>query len=304
MYEYFYSEQSEQFAFYRIPKVLFTDDEFVGMSLEAKVLYGLLLDRMCLSRRKGWIDEHNRVYIIYTIEEVMNDMHCKNQKAVRLFAELEKKCGLIERKRQGLGKPNIIYVKNFIRCQKSHFKKRENHTSGDVKITLQEVLKSHANNTDINNTDYSDTDNPIFPSVEKYDEQPVSETSDMNDKKDEREAYMQIIKDNIEYDFLIKRYPYETESINEMVELMTDTVCSKRPVIRVAGDDKPQAVVKSQLLKLTSEHISYCLDCLKENTTDVKNICQYILTALYNAPLTISNYYSLKVGHDMAIRRH
>ena len=304
MYEYFYSEQSEQFAFYRIPKVLFTDDEFVGMSLEAKVLYGLLLDRMCLSRRKGWIDEHNRVYIIYTIEEVMNDMHCKNQKAVGLFAELEKKCGLIERKRQGLGKPNIIYVKNFIRCQKSHFKKCENHTSGDVKITLQEVLKSHANNTDINNTDYSDTDNPIFPSVEKYDEQPVSETSDMNDKKDEREAYMQIIKDNIEYDFLIKRYPYEAESINEMIELMTDTVCSKGPVIRVAGDDKPQAVVKSQLLKLTSEHISYCLDCLKENTTDVKNIRQYILTALYNAPLTISNYYSLKVGHDMAIRRH
>ena len=304
MYEYFYSEQSEQFAFYRIPKVLFTDGEFAGMSLEAKILYGLLLDRMCLSRSKGWIDEHNRVFIIYTVEEVMNDMHCKNQKAVRLFAELEKKCGLIERKRQGLGKPNIIYVKNFIRCQKSHFKKCENHTSGDVKITLQEVLKSHANNTDINNTDYSDTDNPIFSSVEKYDEQPVSETSDMNDKKDEREAYMQIIKDNIEYDFLIKRYPYEAESINEMVELMTDTVCSKRPVIRVAGDDKPQAVVKSQLLKLTSEHISYCLDCLKENTTDVKNIRQYILTALYNAPLTISNYYSLKVGHDMAIRRH
>ena len=140
MYEYFYGEQSEQFAFYRIPKVLFTDDEFAGMSLEAKVLYGLLLDRMCLSRSKGWIDEQNRVFIIYTVEEVMNDMHCKNQKAVRLFAELEKKCGLIERKRQGLGKPNIIYVKNFIRCQKSHFKKCENHTSGDVKNSFQEVL--------------------------------------------------------------------------------------------------------------------------------------------------------------------
>lgn len=297
MYEYFYGEQSEQFAFYRIPKVLFTEEEFSDMSIDAKVLYGLLLDRMCLSRSRGWIDEHNRVFIIYTIEEVMSAMHCKNQKAGKIFSELENRCGLIERKRQGLGKPNIIYVKNFIRDRKSHFKKCENHTSGDVKIEFQEVLKSHGNNTDINNTDYSYTDNPIIPADVTSSETMVKAETD---RIDERDIYKQIIKDNIEYDFLVKRYPYETESITEMVELMSDTVCSKRPVIRIAGDDKPQAVVKSQLLKLTSEHISYCLDCLKKNTTDVKNIRQYILTVLYNAPLTISNYYSLKVAHDMA----
>ena len=85
-----------------------------------------------------------------------------------------------------------------------------------------------------------------------------------------------------------------------MLELILDTVCSKRKYIRIAGDDKPHSVVKSQLLKITSEHISYCMDCLKESTSDVKNIRQYILTTLYNAPLTISNYYGMKVRHDMA----
>ena len=114
MYDYFYGAESEQFSFYRIPKVLFTEERFKAISAEAKVLYGLLLDRMSLSAKNGWQDKENRVYIIFTIEDIMEAMGCADQKAGKLLYELESKCGLIEQKRQGLGKPNLIYVKNFV----------------------------------------------------------------------------------------------------------------------------------------------------------------------------------------------
>jgi hypothetical protein len=113
-YDYFYGAQAEQFSFYRIPKALFTDAQFKDLSTDAKVLYGILLDRMSLSLKNHWLDEQNRVYIIFTLEEIMESLNCANQKATRLMVELEKKVGLIERKRQGLGKPCLIYVKNFV----------------------------------------------------------------------------------------------------------------------------------------------------------------------------------------------
>lgn len=112
-YEYFYGAQAEQFSFYRIPKALFTEPNFRALSTDAKVLYGILLDRMSLSLKNQWLDAQNKVYIIFTVEEIMDALNCANQKATRLMVELEKQAGLIERKRQGLGRPNLIYVKNF-----------------------------------------------------------------------------------------------------------------------------------------------------------------------------------------------
>lgn len=112
-YEYFYGAQAEQFSFYRIPKALFTEPNFRELSTDAKVLYGTLLDRMSLSLKNQWLDAQNKVYIIFTVEEIMDALNCANQKATRLMVELEKQAGLIERKRQGLGRPNLIYVKNF-----------------------------------------------------------------------------------------------------------------------------------------------------------------------------------------------
>ena len=112
-YEYFYGVQAEQFSFYRIPKALFTEPNFRELSTDAKVLYGILLDRMSLSLKNQWLDAQNKVYIIFTVEEIMDALNCANQKATRLMVELEKQAGLIERKRQGLVRPNLIYVKNF-----------------------------------------------------------------------------------------------------------------------------------------------------------------------------------------------
>ena len=113
MFDYFYGVQAEQFAFIRVPRVLFTDKKFSSLSTDAKVLYGILLSRMELSAKNGWFDDAGRVYIIFTIDEVQECLGCCNKKAVALMSDLEKKAGLIERKRQGLGRPNIIYVKNF-----------------------------------------------------------------------------------------------------------------------------------------------------------------------------------------------
>ena len=108
MPNYFYGPQAEQFAFYRIPKAIFTDPAYRGISTDAKALYGLLLDRMSLSARNDWMDEQGRVYIVFTVEEIMECLACGNKKAVGLLRELETEAGLIERRRQGLGKPNLI----------------------------------------------------------------------------------------------------------------------------------------------------------------------------------------------------
>ena len=295
MYDYFYGAESEQFSFYRIPKVLFTEERFKAISAEAKVLYGLLLDRMSLSAKNGWQDKENRVYIIFTIEDIMEAMGCADQKAGKLLYELESKCGLIERKRQGLGKPNLIYVKNFVTPSESRFLNRENHDSGEVKITDQEPLKSRSNNTENNNTERSDTDSFPFTSF-REDHGRESKRSDVN----QRERYIEILSGNISYEILLQDYPLDRDILTEILELMVDTVCTTRSAVRISGDDKPAEVVKSQFLKLDSEHIRFVMDGLKDNTTRIRNMRQYLLATLYNAPLTIGNYYRSLVSHDMS----
>lgn len=305
--DYYYGNEAEQYSFYRIPKILFTDNRFKAVSVEAKVLYGLLLDRMALSIKNSWLDEDGRVFIIYTISDVMETLCCAEQKANKLLGELDstKGVGLIERKRRGLGKPNVIYVKNFIHKEEpgqteSQIKNCENHKSGDVKIAIQEMRKSQTNNTELNNTDFSDTDPSFYPAEP---EPPVDKSSSAQrrtDKMDRMDTYRELIKENIDYDILLLDNPYDKERIDGFVELMTETVCSGRKTIRINQEDMPAEIVRSRLLKLDSEHIRYVMDCLNKNTTLVGNIRAYTLSALFNAPVTISQYYSSLVSHDMA----
>ena len=285
MPDYFYGPQAEQFAFYRIPKALFTDPAFRSISTDAKVLYGLLLDRMSLSARNDWLDEQGRVYIVFTVEEIMESLACGNKKAVGLLRELEVGAGLIERRRQGLGKPNLIYVKNFI---EGNFLKCPNDTSVSVQSTVHDVSKGHGNKTDKNYTDLSETD-PFLSDVAAGTE---------SEGKDDRTLYQEYFARQLGFDALIASYPEDEDMLREMLELLVDTVCSKRRFIRIAGDDKPAEVVKAQLMKLNSDHLRFVLMCLKENTTLVRNMRQYLLAALYNAPLTMNNYYTARVQHD------
>ena len=289
-YDYFYGQQSEQFSFYRIPKILFSQDKFWNVSTDAKLLYGILLDRMNLSARNGWLDEAGRVYIIFTIEEIKESLGCAEKKAVKLLDELEKKAELIERKRQGLGKPNLIYVKNFIsESVERQFLNCQNDNSATFQNTIQDLSKAQGNNTDIKNTDLSDT-NSIFPSG----------NCGKENGNEEYQQYYQYFYEQLGMEYLQKDYPYDGDRLENILELVVETVCSKRQIIRIGGDDRPIEVVKSRFIKLNSEHIRYVLDCFKENTTKIRNIRQYMLASLYNAPTTIESYFDALVRHDMA----
>ena len=292
-FDYFYGDQSDLFAFYRVPKLLFTDSRFHNLSTESKTLYGILLDRMSLSTKNGWLDEDGRVYIIFTVQEIRESLSCGNKKAISLLDELENKVNLIERKRQGLGKPNLIYVKNFCSVDfpvERNFLKCQNDISVDVKTTPADVSKAHSNNTDISKTEYNDTDSFLSSDWEGW------ETDELKDRAD----YERYFQEQFQLELLIQQHPYEEEALNEMLNLVVDTVCSKRKTIRIASDDKPLEVVKSVFMKLDREHISLVLSSMKENTTRIRNMKQYLLASLYNAPLTINNYYSSLVQHHMA----
>ena len=311
MLQYFYGQQAEQFSFYRVPKLLFTDRKFSKISMEAKFLYGILLDRMNLSAKNGWFDEKGRVYIIFPVNEIMEAFDCGKQKAARLLEELQTKGDLIERVRQGLGKPNLIYVKNFFNPE-SNFKKFENHTSGGSKIEPAEVPKSNPNNINQNNTENSNT-NLSFPSDENENE-PESETSlqseysyDSNSEDEpvyeenrKHSEYRSYFWDWLEFDQLIEKYDMQEDLLYEILEIMVDVVCCKRKTIRVSGDDKPIDVVRSQFMKITREHIEFIMHCMKENTSKIKNMKQYLLATIYNAPLTMGNYYSSLAQYHMS----
>ena len=281
-YNYFYGEYCEQFQFYRIPRRLILGAEFRFLSTDAKLLYGLLLDRVSLSQRNGWVDENGRIYVVFTLDNIMISLNCSDKTATKMLVELEKH-GLIERKRQGQGKPVLIYVKNFIHSENLRVLTRKNSDSGLVEGTTLGSEKVRCNNTEFNNTDISET-NLI-----------LSGDRDM----DERDAYKQYFMEQLEFQALKQQYPYQCRELDEILDLIVDTVCSKSKTIRIAGDDKPIEVVKSRLMKLNSMHIQFVLDCLTENTTYVRDMKQYLLTTLFNAPVTIDPYYQSRVNHDL-----
>ena len=253
------------------------------MSTDAKTLYGILLDRMGLSVKNGWLDEQGRVYIIFPVQEVMDALGCADNKATKLFRELEK-FGLIERKRRGLGKPNLIYVKNFAdpRCRN-----REKNGSGAADSAQQKTAKSRGNKTEWNKTEGSEPD-------------PFS--SDAEDEPDERTRLEAYFMQSLEVDLLLRACPDEEDTIHQIVNLLVDTCSSKRRMLRVAGDDKPAEVVRSRFMKLNADHIRFVLKCLAESTAPVRNMKQYLLAALYNAPTTMQLYYQNQTNHDLSNR--
>ena len=237
--DYFYGQSSELFSFYRIPKLLFQDSRFQPLSTDAKTLYGILLDRMSLSARNGWLDKAGRVFIIYTVQEVQDSLGCADKKATKLLRELEE-YGLIERKRRGLGKPDLIYVKNFSsESSKLRFLNRDNDDSGVVQNTLQDPAKLRCNKTERNNTEVSDTD-PIY--------------SDENDWMSKRAQLEEYFSQSLEVELLLRLYPDDEDTLYQIVNLLVDTCATNRKTLRIAGDDKPAEVVRSRFMKLNADH--------------------------------------------------
>jgi hypothetical protein len=314
-YGYYYGNEADQYTFYRLPKALFTNNRYKELSDGAKILYGLMLDRMGLSVKNGWSDEHDRVYIFFTLEDVTELLNCKNDKGVKLLAELDtvKGVGLIERVKQGQGKPTIIYVRKFfdtaevLTTEKPKSGLPALPKSAHRKNRSQDIGKSECNKNDISNSDFNDTDlNNInsFPSLSPPPIQEREAAPERNgteaDNMSAFEIYREIIRDNLDYEIMVDRYKYDRERIDEIVDLMLETICTAKKKIRIASDDYPAELVKSKFLKLHSGHLEFVLDCLKNNTTDIRNIKKYLLAVLFNAPSTIDSYYTALVAHDMA----
>lgn len=289
-YPYFRGLEADRYSFYRVPKALIKVDLFEKMSGDAKLLYAVLLDRMNLSLKNGWQDENGNAYIICTIDEIMDSIRCVRQKAVKLLDELEHEYQLIERRRQGLGKPNLLYVKDlYAGLSQSNYWKYENQTSGGLKSEPPGVWKSNGSKTDINNnTDSSETDQ-IYS---------AQSGENISGEMREDERYRLYFQDKLEIPILEKNFPHDREILMEILELLVETVTSRKKFLRICGEEKPKEVVKSRLMKLDSMHIQYVMECLKSNTTQVRNIKQYLLATLYNAPTTIDSYYAAQVRHD------
>ena len=153
-------------------------------------------------------------------------------------------------------------------------------------------LNTNSSKTDKEKTELSSTDS--LPISQKRNRTEVTAA--------EMRSYQEIISQNISYDLLRQEYPHQQEQLEEILEILTETVCTTRQTVRVAGNNFPVEIVKSRLLKLTAEHIRFVLGCLSRNTTKIRNIRQYLLTTLYNAPTTIDNYYAAMVSHDLAVQ--
>ena len=277
---YFSENQSEQYVFFRMPKIMFGGGMFKEISRDGKVLYGLLLDRVSLSRENGWIDDEGHVYVIFTLESIQMTMDCSDKSATKYLSELEG-FGLIERIRRGQGNPDIIYVKNFSDPKNLQVKTRNNFGSGLVKSPVQDSYNLRPNYTNNNNTEFNNT-NPILSADE------------------ERMGYEAYLDEQLGIEALKADYPYDTGILDGIRELILDVICSKKKTIVIAGDEKPVNVVKGRFMKLDMEHIRYVMNCLQESTAKIRNIKQYLLAALYNAPATIDSYYRAEVSHDMA----
>lgn len=316
-YSYYTSAQASQNAFFRLPRALYEKECFRGLSNDAKTLYALMLDRMSLSLANDWLDEDGKVYINYSLEDIMNTLNCGKTKAVVLFKELDSESGigLIEKKNMGIAKASVFYVMNFV-CEEEISEEEvcsesmevdneavDNSVSRVQKTNPEDTLvfenRTHAcpenehgrvqnlnpNKTNINKTNMSKT---ILS---------INHTSE--DKIDEMEGYSKIIKKNIDYDSLLLAHPYDREMVEGIFELILETVLSKNEEITIAGDVYPKNLVKSKFLKLNYSHVEYVINCLGKNTTKVRNIKSYLLASLFNAGSTISSYYRVEVNHDM-----
>ncbi|MFT8888088.1 MAG: DUF6017 domain-containing protein [Ethanoligenens sp.] len=328
-------------GFFRLPRVLFLDERYRGLSAESKLLYALMLDRMGLSIRNGWADKAGRVFIYFTLEEIRRMLGCGHGKATGLCRELEE-AALIKRGPQAkTGRPQPIYVRDFAcvygkpvapepekapekpepadspdaenrqrepeaaklsPCFQQTFPQQPDG-GGKAAPPMPEIGGADAENrqcgcrkpaasyTDVIQTDLSET----HPSIVLFPRgMPLADGMD-------RANALQTIRENIAYDILLLKRPYEKSQIDGVVSLLTDTVCSQRPALRISGEEIPIGDVRERLLSLDDGHIEYVFDCMDESTVPIGNIRAYLLAALYNAPLTIDSYYDARVRRDRTL---
>lgn len=302
-FDYYYGAEADQFNFIKVPKAMIKDSAFASLSLASKLLYGLLLDRMNLSMKNKWLDDENRVYIIYQITEIMEDLGASKKKAIEYLQELEK-FGLVEKRRRGFGLPNYLYVKNFSRNDTNFLMGVSNiirgtqtdtsrganiDTSGVGDMTPLEVSSGVPQNNKKNNNININKTNPILNLNECR----------VEDRMDEIYIYEEYLSEKLEVELLCERYPSDKDMVRGMYDLALEIMLCKNDTVQIAGNEFPTQIVKSRFMKLDSSHIEYVLSCLKSNTTKIGNIKKYLLTSLFNAPATMHSFYQAEFNHDM-----
>lgn len=307
IYSYYTSEQASQNAFYRVPRALYEKEYFRVLSNDAKTLYALMLDRMSLSLANEWLDEEGRVYINYSIESIMEILNCGKTKAIALLKELDSESGigLIEKKNMGIAKASVFYVKNFI------LEDKEQKEDQDVKNEPKSVQKMNSKKHDeFNKRTCTSSENELDcvqnlnTNKNKINKTELNQTHQIlsikdTDEIDEMDSYSSFIKDNIEYDCLLQRHPYDQKLIQGIFELILETVLIKNKKIVIAGNSYPTNLVKNKFLKIDFLQVEYVINCLEKNTTKIHNIKSYLLASLFNAGSTISGYYKAQVNQNM-----
>lgn len=318
VFDYHYGLEAEQYAFYRLPKILMSDPYFKMLSLEAKVLYGMMMDRLILSAKNGWKDEEGRIYIYFTIDDICENLTCGKDKAVKALKELEKDVGLIERKKQGQGKPTRIFVKNFTRIieddigetvpdfGKVEVKDTENHKSRVLKIRSLEYDKSEVKSSENQEPRLLENGTPDFGKTERnnteniktdYSKTNLSIHQSQNGMIDMIDGYRQKVKERISFDYLMQLHPYNND-VREIVELIVEVLCTQEEFMKIGRKQVYSSLVQDRMNQLDYTHIEYILECMENSPSDIKNIKAYLLESLFNAPVTIGNYYKAKVNHN------
>lgn len=293
-FDYFYGNEAEQFTFYRIPKVLITSPQFKKVSDSAKILYGLMLDRMSLSIKNGWFDEQGRAYIFFKTDDIMELMDCKSQKATKLVAELntEKGIGLIERVKQGQGKPARIYLKKFINTyddvQKSRISENESADFRNSKCNY-----SNKNNTKMNDTDFNKS---INQSAEDVVKKSVPDTVEER-WIDRYNKTISEIKEQIDYECLL--HSNSAELINDIVDTMAEVMLVDTPSYKIENKNIATEMVRIRYSKLTYGKLEAFLLDFDEVRYKIHKKTSYLITALYNASFTSEISISNRVKSDM-----
>jgi len=298
--------QPQDYPFIKFPRELFYSDKYASLSSDAKCLYIAMLERQSLSQKNNWADEEGNIYIILTHHDAVKYLNCSRTKLSRVFAELDEKTGvgLIKRKRQGLGKPDIIYLNSIVISKDSdtasdshkdtkhqvvqyeNFSMYNKKTTGCSNSEQPDVLKTDTNyiNNNKNNINKNNINNPSFH-FSPY------------EWIEERNEYTKIIKENIDYETLIDNH--RKSIIDDIVKTMVNAVCTKKDFIRISCEEVPAAEVKKRFLTMNSLHINYVYDRLMKNKSSVRNAGAFLLTCLYRASDNMDVFYQLKANHDV-----
>ena len=325
-YDYYSGERSEQFRFLKVPKVLSEDPDYDDLGLEECVLYGYLLEHMDYSKRNGWIDEEGRTYVIHSLESVKKMIKVKSLDKARTVLNHLIEYGLIEKKRRGQGKPDLIYVKDFAtkKSKKKTSEKRddcgqlfsENEKSNvlteektitkDGKNRILEVGKTAPKENNINNTEFNETPSILQVTEDSY-KRPLwitagkGRTEREEHQTEEYQEYIQLIRDNIDYDNTIRSLKYDVDRklFDDFYNVMVDVVIGKAKEYKIHDTVLPAAVVRSRMLKLTGEDVLMAMHQFSEVTEKIRHVKKYMISVLYTSSITTQAYIPNDVQYGM-----